>query len=496
MPDEFSKMDIVPVYKKKGDKLQCNNYRGITLISVAAKVYAIILERRLRQQVESKLAEAQCGFRPNRSTADAILTLRLMTEQTIEFKKPLHLLFLDLEKAYDFVKRDQVWKALEDKGVDSGLLLAIKSLYKESLLKVKINGKRSNAFRVHRGLRQGCPLSPLLFIVVFDSVLKELEAVKKGFPIEKLQAFINALAFADDTVLVGMDHAEILELLAVFQEACKKIGVKINAGKTKYMVVARESSKIDRTKFEVKIEVEPNKFEQVELVSSFVYLGSTITQDGKNEQAVNDRLSKAGKAFGAYIKFLSRKGLSLDAKLKIVKCVLVATAKYGLETMALTDKEQARLDVAQMKWLRRCLGVSKVEKKQNEEIRVTCGLEANLSYVIAREKVRYVGHIFRMADERLPKIMLEWEAPEIKDAAGKKVWSRPRGKPRGTWEEGIEKTLELVLPEAAFNNKGSLNWEWVKGYAQDRERWRQLVITVEFELMRGNELLAFLFEPA
>ena len=88
---------IIPIHKK-GDKRKCTNYRGISLISVPGKVYAKCLEKKCREIVEPKLMDAQCGFRPGRSTMDQIFALQQIFEKSWEYAKEVHACFVDLEK--------------------------------------------------------------------------------------------------------------------------------------------------------------------------------------------------------------------------------------------------------------------------------------------------------------------------------------------------------------------------------------------------------------
>ena len=103
---------IIPIFKK-GDRKQCTNYSGISLLSLPRKVYAKCLERKCREIVESKLEDGQCGFRPGRSITDQIFTLKQIFEKSWEYGKDLFECFVDLEKAYDRVPRDKLWKVLQ-----------------------------------------------------------------------------------------------------------------------------------------------------------------------------------------------------------------------------------------------------------------------------------------------------------------------------------------------------------------------------------------------
>uniref|UniRef100_A0A671TZG4 Reverse transcriptase domain-containing protein n=1 Tax=Sparus aurata TaxID=8175 RepID=A0A671TZG4_SPAAU len=148
---------VVPLFKK-GDRRVCSNYRGITLLSLPGKVYSRVLERRIRPIVEPRIQEEQCGFRPGRGTLDQLYTLRRVLEGSWEFAQPVHMCFVDLEKAFDRVPRGILWGVLREYGVGGPLLRAVRSLYCRSRSLVRIAGSKSDLFPVHVGLRQGCPL--------------------------------------------------------------------------------------------------------------------------------------------------------------------------------------------------------------------------------------------------------------------------------------------------------------------------------------------------
>ena len=107
------------VLHKKGDKTECGNYRGISLVSHAGKILLKVVSRRLSAYCEAKelLPEEQCGFRPDRSTTDMVFVVRRLQEVGRKAGVSLHMCFIDLQKAYDTVDRTLLWQVLTRIGV-------------------------------------------------------------------------------------------------------------------------------------------------------------------------------------------------------------------------------------------------------------------------------------------------------------------------------------------------------------------------------------------
>jgi hypothetical protein len=138
---------LIPIHKI-GDESVCSNYRGISLLATASKIYAAILKDKLKIVAEEKIEE-QFGFRKGRSCIDidAILVIKRLVEKRKEFNCPLHMLFLDYEKTYDLVNRQKLWKFLENYGVPKNLLNAIQNLHEITTNKIKLDhGKTTEAF--------------------------------------------------------------------------------------------------------------------------------------------------------------------------------------------------------------------------------------------------------------------------------------------------------------------------------------------------------------
>ena len=165
---------------KKGDLSNCANYRGITLLSVPGKVFSRILLNRIKDAVDPKLRDQQAGFRKDRSCTDQIATLRIILEQSQEWNSSLYINFLDYEKAFDSVDRGSLWKLLRHFGVPEKITKIIKNTYEGLTCRVIHKNQLTDAFDIRTGVRQGCLLSPFLFLLAIDWIMKMSTSQKRN----------------------------------------------------------------------------------------------------------------------------------------------------------------------------------------------------------------------------------------------------------------------------------------------------------------------------
>ena len=127
MPEEWKKSEIVPIYKQKGDPLECGNFRAIKLLEHGMKMFQKIVERRLRKLII--VNNMQFGFSPGKGTTDAVFVIQQLQEKQIEMHKDLFLSFVDLEKAYDRVLMDLVYWCLRRRGVPEKVVRLVEATY-------------------------------------------------------------------------------------------------------------------------------------------------------------------------------------------------------------------------------------------------------------------------------------------------------------------------------------------------------------------------------
>nr|CAH7719234.1 unnamed protein product [Callosobruchus chinensis] len=200
IPDDWKIGIIIPIHKK-GDSMDCNNYRGITLLSVLSKVYERLLNKKLREHIERDLDEAQSGFRTGHSIQDHIFAIKQVIQKSGTKNTELNLAFLDLEKAFDSVPRSVIWDSLEKKGINTHLRKCIQSMFDGNICYIRKDHMSSESFGISDGLRQGGVLSPTLFIMVMDDIIKAVKGKTKKVHVDfyQMRAIdLSACAFADD----------------------------------------------------------------------------------------------------------------------------------------------------------------------------------------------------------------------------------------------------------------------------------------------------------
>uniref|UniRef100_A0AAQ6IRJ4 Reverse transcriptase domain-containing protein n=1 Tax=Anabas testudineus TaxID=64144 RepID=A0AAQ6IRJ4_ANATE len=156
MPEEWRRSVLVPIFKNKGDTQNCSNYRGIKLMSHTMKLWERVVEARLRKKVE--ICEQQYGFMPRKSTTDAIFALRMLMEKYRDGQKELHCVFVDLEKAYDRVPREELWYCMRSSGVAEKYVRVVQDMYERSMTVVRCAVGQTEEFKVEVGLHQGSAL--------------------------------------------------------------------------------------------------------------------------------------------------------------------------------------------------------------------------------------------------------------------------------------------------------------------------------------------------
>ncbi|KAK3555393.1 hypothetical protein QTP86_015682 [Hemibagrus guttatus] len=373
MPEEWRRSVLVPIFKNKGDVQSCSNYRGIKLMSHTMKVWEGVVEARLRKVVE--ICEQQYGFMPRKSTTDAIFALRILMEKYRDGQRELHCVFVDLEKAYDRVPREELWYCMRKSGVAEKYVRVVQDMYERSRTVVRCAVGQTEEFNV--GLHQGSALSPFLFAIVMDQLSEE---VRQESP--------WTMMFADDIVICSESREQVEENLERWRFALERRGMKVSRSKTEYMCVnEREGSGTVRL-----------HGAEVKKVQEFKYLRSTVQSNGECGKEVKKQVQAGWNGWRKVSGVLCDQKISARIKGKVYRTVVRPAMLYGLETVSLRKRQESELEVAELKMLRFSLGVTRLDRIRNEYIRGTAHV-GRLGDKVREARLRWFGHVQRRENE-------------------------------------------------------------------------------------------------
>jgi hypothetical protein len=209
---------IIHALYKGGDCSQFDNYRGITVGPILAKVFAMIFESRISQWAETNdlWAKGQAGFRKDFKTTYDLFILCTLTEQARFQKKKLYTCFVDFKKAFDTIPKDLLWQVLEGFSISGRILECLRSMYRQdqACLHHPEEGL-APTFPCRIGVKQGCPLNPLLFGLFIDGLEKRLNALEGDTPPMLGHLVVCLLLYVDDFVLMSHTPAGLQKQLDV-----------------------------------------------------------------------------------------------------------------------------------------------------------------------------------------------------------------------------------------------------------------------------------------
>ena len=194
---------------KKDNTKKCLNYHTIALISHASKVMLKILQDRLQQYVKHELPDVQAGFRKARGTRDQIANIHWIIKKVRVFQKNIYFCFIDYAEVFDCVDHNKLWEILKEMGISEHLSCLLRNLYAGQETAARTGHGTMDCFQIGKGVHQGCILSPCLFNLYAEYIMRnaELEEAQAGIKIAGRN--INNLRYADDTTLMAESEEEI-----------------------------------------------------------------------------------------------------------------------------------------------------------------------------------------------------------------------------------------------------------------------------------------------
>ena len=312
-------------------------------------------------KLKPQLMDEQYGFRPRRGVDDCVFAVKRLQEAFQLQGHPLYMAFLDITKAYDSVPREALFRVLQERyGVDAGAVRVLRALYTGMQGRVRVGAATSTPFAIDTGVRQGCILSPLLFAVYLDFLLRSSLAECRALGIEWTYArdalaraqtarhhrtwiacpwcrIITMILYADDMVVWADSAEKLQQMVAHLSEGLAAGGLLLSAPKSKIMVTggARGGDELERP-------ITING-EALEVVEEFKYLGSVISADGTDKEDLRQRIGRAWGAFYNLGQTLLERRMGTKLRGRILYTSVVAVLLHGCEHWRLTRQMEADL---------------------------------------------------------------------------------------------------------------------------------------------------------
>lgn len=468
MPQEWKQGGIFPIYKKGGAE-DPNNYRGITLLSVVAKVWDRIINTRLTKWGEKRglLRDEQGGFREERGCVDLIFMLAEVLDARKEANASTFLCFIDVKKAYDTVWQDGLWWKLWQGGITGKVWRLLREWYKDMSSAVLVDGERTEMMSIGQGVKQGAISSPLLYSLFVNDAASMLEEMEVGLRYEG--RWMGLMLYADDMVLLARSGDELQRMIDLMVEFSHRWRFEMHAGKSEVMIVN-----------------EPPRGRQWRLdganmktVAEFKYLGVEIQRNGRWD-AVYKRLLQRAKHRADILMGMGMRAhaYSVETSNNLWHALVAPLLEYGTEVSDPGAIRGRAIEIEQKRAAKAILGCS--TRMPDEVARGELGwLSMGARRAIAR--LRLYRHLVTMQPRRIVAHVFKRGHARVQAGGGARSWC---GITRETLEaHGLAKWWQAERWKD-FPSKGK--WKsLVHGAVQaaEEKRWK--------EAMAGKETLTW-----
>jgi len=306
IPQKVLKTNLWLIYKK-GERTLPGSFRPISIPTPLYNILAKMLLRKAQEEAEDELYTFQYGFRRGYSCSEAAILFRVQTELLKEQNPQIDTIFIDLRKAFDSVPHEALFKQL-DSYLSHKTTNALKLIYKTGTVGTPTTGRSPKGEYTQRtGVRQGCPLSPLLFALFINSALTKLQSVFEGSNI--------TIAFADDIEISA--PTEILpDVTAFIVESLEQLGLTINVSKCAIMH-HYSTTKEDQHMVKINGEVVPT-------VKTFKYLGYFAANE------LDDTLAIVLEEHNSFIQHISGLPLTCLERIKLINTIAISRLSFRL----------------------------------------------------------------------------------------------------------------------------------------------------------------------
>ena len=427
IPEEWLMSTFVPLPKKPSAK-KCEEFRTISLMNHVLKIFLKIIHSRIYKKCEENMGEMQFGFRNALGTREALFTLQVLIQRCRDVSCDVYICFIDYAKAFDRCQHHKMISALQKLGIDDKDIRLITNLYWNQSAQVKVEDQLTDQVKIMRGVRQGCVLSPILFNIYSEEIFAEaLTNLELGIRING--EFINNLRYADDTVLLATSLEDLQILIDRVRNASLRYGLDLNIRKTKFMVISRAN-------------IDPGALmagnEEIERVDKLVYLGTILNSQWDHTAEIRSRIEIARSTCIRMRSLLYCNDLSLDTKMRIVRCYIFPVLLYGVEAWTLTQAAEKKIEAFEMWIYRRILKISYVDHITNVEVMQRMRKEKEILATVKQRKLEYFGHVMRNEQKyRILQLTMQ----------GKIFGKRGPGRRRISWLKNLRQWFGMTSSE-------------------------------------------------
>ena len=457
IPDRLG--SLLPIPKKAGDTV-VTAFRPICLLTSIYKLYAILVFRKVRDRVKSFVSWTQAGFIRDRSCGNNLWILRRISERAVEFNTPVYCLLVDYKGAFDALNRTTLSRVLS-LFLSQNMVRRVMCLYFDAKAHVRIENVSGTAFSLFRGVHQGCPASPSFFTVALSFVSWSFRLTYTG--IKLIQFHLSSIEYADDQIIFTMPPEGLQDMIDFLATTAAPFGLRLAPQKCELICFHRIGT-IDKNQLPV-IKLGETV---VPWKTSVVYLGSRFVEDCRTLPSVKHRICCAESVI---TRLNSRvfKRRAVDQKLKghFISSAVFASLLYGLQYCAFSKRDQRCIDGFYLRLVKRVCHLPFDYHLSYEEAAKRVGVERP-SFRLARERLRWTGHVLRSGDKVLYEVLVF--SPEN----GK----RGRGRPRLRFYDTVKSDIKARNIDMNFRTQQQF-WDILLAKAADRLSWRKEIVLGE-----------------
>lgn len=444
MPEEMTKSIQVPI-PKVGNPKSVDDFRRISLCNAVYKPYAKWLRNRLKQFTgEPELHQA--AYTEGRSTDDHVFIAKRVMDEYWNAGKTLFVASVDIKKAFDNVDLNKLKDILMDLEVPTHVIDRVLLCVKEDRAMIRWQGQYSESVKRGKGIKQGCPLSPFLFNLVIQYILKRVAEKVSNLKLLEVGVFTLPiiLAFADDILILTEDQDELEKIIAALEDCLCEVGLEINSKKSQVLIRIPNATKPPPEKIML-------NGKEYKTCKSLKYLGVTLTSDLNRPATTRQRSINAIKSAKNIVQFCKTFKPSWDIGKLIYKTVIAPAIQYGTKVSTLTKRSRLQLAKYEKLILKDIWNNCRVVKRKFNVRKEMSGKTINRRVRVAR--LNYYGHIIRRPNKH-----------PLKSAFKFKFCFKKEGRPSFTWKDTLQQDFSRY--------RDMTNSKW-KELATDREKLKK-----------------------